>query len=51
VEVSHTILKVVFSLPIISVRMSGIPDMELEEIIMSNAKHLTRDNRISIVSL
>jgi IS30 family transposase len=28
--------------------MSGIPDMELEEFIMSNAKHLTRDNRISI---
>jgi IS30 family transposase len=28
--------------------MYGIPDIELEEIIMSNAKHLTRDDRVAI---
>jgi IS30 family transposase len=30
------------------VRIYGIPDIELEEIIMSNAKHLTRDDRVAI---
>jgi IS30 family transposase len=28
--------------------MYGIPDIELAEIIMSNAKHLTRDDRVAI---